>query len=308
MQFLKLFVPLILLLIGLPLAGVVISGKPLYPYLEFPPRTVYVVHATFSWWVFAALLLFIVVTVLPFLRRLVQFRKIDEEKPLPTSYFPWWGWVAVAWLVVVWILAWNRFSWFESLQAFTFSMLWLGYIVIVNALTWWRTGRCMLLDRTGYFLALIPLSAIFWWYFEYLNRFVQNWFYIEVGILGSWAYFWQATLSFATVLPAVLGTYELLASFPGIVGGLENAWSVTWLNSKRIAWILLMFSAAGLAAVGIWPNALFSLLWLAPLALITALQIIGGKESILSGPVKGDWREIWRAVLAGLLCGFFWEM
>ncbi len=308
MRFLILFVPLSLMLIGLPLTGVIVSGKPLALYFEFPPRTVYVIHAEFSWWAFTATTLFIVVVVFPFLNRIVRLRVRGEENPVPAAYYPWWGWLALAWLGVVWLLAWNRFTWFAPFQPFTFSMLWLGYIVIVNALTWWRTGRCMLVDRPGYFLALVPLSATFWWYFEYLNRFVQNWLYIDIGTLGPWDYFWQATLPFATVLPAVLGTRELLTTFPGINGGLENVWSMTSKHLKRIAWILLMLSAVGLAAIGVWPNALFSLLWLAPLALITALQIIRDEKTILDGPVKGDWREIWQGALAGLVCGFFWEM
>ena len=308
MRFLTLLVPLVLMLIGLPLAGVILAGKPLALYFEFPPRTVYVVHAAFSWWAFAATTLFIIVVVFPFLNRVVRYRVSGEQSPVHAAYFPWWGWLAAASLAIVWLLAWNRFAWFAPFQAYTFSMLWLGYIVIVNALTWWRTGRCMLTCRPGYFLALVPLSATFWWFFEYLNRFVQNWFYIGGGTLGPWDYFWQATLPFATVLPAVLGTRELLATFPRLSGGLENAWTLTWMHSRRIAWILLMVSAAGLAAVGVWPNALFSMLWLAPLALITALQIIRVEGCILDGPVRGDWREIWQAALAGLVCGFFWEM
>ncbi len=308
MRFLILFVPLFLMLIGLPLTGVIVSGKPLALYFEFPPRTVYVVHAVFSWWAFAATTLLILVVVFPFLNRVVRFRMSGEENPVAAGYYPCWGWLAVAWLIAVWLLAWNRFAWFAPFQVYTFSMLWIGYIVTVNALTWWRTGRCMLTNRPGYLLALVPLSATFWWYFEYLNRFVQNWFYIDISILGPWDYFWQATLSFATVLPAVLGTRELLATFPGINGGLENAWTMTWMHLKRIAWTLLIVSAVGLAAIGVWPHALFSLLWLAPLALITALQLIMNEKTILDGPVKGDWREIWQGALAGLVCGFFWEM
>jgi hypothetical protein len=308
MRLLKLLIPLALMLIGLPIAGIILAGKPLDLYLEFPPQTAYVVHADFSWWVFASTTLFIVITVFPFLHRVARFRLSGEEISVNAAHFPWWGWLAVAWLAVVWLLAWSRFPWFAPVQAFTFTMFWLGYIVIVNALTWWRTGRCMLTHRSGYYLALAPLSAIFWWFFEYLNRFVQNWFYIGVDAIGQWDYFWQATLPFATVLPAVLGTRELLATFPRLSGGLKNAWIMTWIHSKLIAWILLMVSAAGLAAVGVWPNALFSLLWLAPLALITALQIIMNEKSVLDGPVKGDWREIWQIALAGLVCGFFWEM
>jgi hypothetical protein len=308
MRFLILLASLVLMLIGLPLAGIILAGKPLVMYLEFPPRSVYVFHARFSWWLFAATTLFIVAVVFPFLNRVVRFRVSGEKNQVSNAYFPWWGWLAVAWLVVVWLFAWNRFTWFAPFQAFTFSMLWLGYIVIVNALTWRCTGRCMLTYRPGYFLALAPISAIFWWYFEYLNRFVQNWFYIGVGTIEPWDYFWQATLPFATVLPAVLGTRELLATFPRLSWGLENAWTMTWMHSKPIAWILLMVSAVGLAAIGVWPNALFPLLWLAPLVLITSMQTIMVEESVLDGPVKGDWREVWQVGLAGLVCGFFWEM
>ena len=307
MQFLKLLVPLVLMFTGLPLAGIVLAGKPLDLYLEFPPRTVYVVHAEFSWWTFAVITSFILVTVFPFIYRIFRSRPSSEEK-VNDARFPWWGWLAVTWLAVAWLLAWTRFPWFAPMQGFTFSMLWLGYIVIINALTWRRTGRSMLTHRPGYFLALFPLSAIFWWFFEYLNRFVQNWFYLGIDTLGPWDYFWQATLPFATVLPAVLGTRDLLATFPRLSAGLGNAWTMTWIKSKTIAWILLIVSAVGLAAIGVWPNALFSMLWLAPLALITALQIIMDEESVLDGPVRGDWREIWQVALAALMCGFFWEM
>ena len=308
MRFLTVLVRLLPMLIGLPLAGVFLAGMPLARYLEFPPRTAYVVHADFSWWAFAVTSLMVVVAVTPFINRIVRFRVSGGASPVRPTSFPWWGWLAVVWLAVVWQLAWNRFAWFASLQSFTFSMLWLAYIVIVNALTWKRTGRCMLTTRPAFLLALFPFSAAFWWFFEFLNRFVQNWTYVGIGTLGAWEYFWQATLPFATVLPAVLGTRELLASFPRLSAGLERAWTMSWMRSKRMAWIVLMISAAGLAAVGVWPNALFSVLWLAPLVLITALQIIMGEASILDGPATGDWRVLWQVALAGLVCGFFWEM
>jgi hypothetical protein len=65
---------LTLILISLPLAGVALAGKPLAPYLEFPPRTVYVIHSAFSWWV-------IVAAVLPFARRIARTRGSIEASP-----------------------------------------------------------------------------------------------------------------------------------------------------------------------------------------------------------------------------------
>jgi hypothetical protein len=100
----------------------------------------------------------------------------------------------------------------RPVQPLTFTPLWLGYIVIVNAVTFRRIGRCMMFHRPRYFLSLFPLSAAFWWSFEYLNRFVQNWHYLGGQELTAWEYVWQATLPFATVLPAVLGTAELLTT------------------------------------------------------------------------------------------------
>ena len=114
--------------------------------------------------------------------------------------------LGLVWTSVAWILAWNRFEWLGVLQLHTFTPLWLGYIVIINAVTNTRTGHCMLLHRPRYFLSLFPLSAGFWWSFEYLNRFVHNWYYVGAGNFSAGEYILLATLSFSTVLPAVLGT------------------------------------------------------------------------------------------------------
>ena len=111
---------------------------------------------------------------------------------------PAWGWAGLALLGASWLLAWNRFEWLAPVQRHTFTPIWLGYIVLVNALTWRRTARCMLWDRPRRLLLLFPVSAGFWWLFEYLNRFVQNWFYVGVAGLEPWQYFWQATLPFST--------------------------------------------------------------------------------------------------------------
>ena len=71
----------------------------------------------------------------------------------------------------------------------------------------------MLTDRPGLLALLFPVSALFWWFFEYLNRFVQNWYYVEVSKFSPLEYALLATLSFSTVLPAVLGTRDLLLTF-----------------------------------------------------------------------------------------------
>ena len=321
---------LVLLLAGLPLLGIVIVGQPLDRYLEFPPRTRYVQHAPFSWTVFIALALCIVGSVAPFVLRIVTLRLTPDalrhpvgtsldhqfvEKRFtfgergPTSHaLPGWGWLGAALTALSWVLAWNRFVWFEPLQPFTFTPLWLGYILLINAYTFKRTGRCLMLDRPRSFLWLFPLSSAFWWFFEYLNRFVQNWYYIGAQELTPLEYFLHATVPFSTVLPAVLGTTELLASYPWISAGLEQFRPIQSTNVKIVGWVIFLLASAGLTGIGIWPGYLFPLVWVAPLLLITSLQAVAGEETIFSSVARGGWKSLWLPALAALVCGFFWEM
>ncbi|MFQ6022191.1 MAG: hypothetical protein ACE5NW_05670 [Acidiferrobacterales bacterium] len=305
---LTLFIPLAAMLIGLPLMGVALAGKPVSLYLAFPPVTTFVVHAPFSWWVFWTLVVLVLAFVTPFIYCVIRSTTPTQDMSAQTRVLPWWGWLGIAIMVLAWSLAWNRFSWFQRFQEYTFSPLWLGYILFINALTRKRTGHCMLQDRTGYFLALFPLSAGFWWFFEYLNRFAQNWHYVGVSELGPWEYFWQATLPFSTVLPAVLSTRDCLASFPRLSSGLLRVWPIRLIRPKQVAWATLLIAGLGLAGIGIWPEHLYALLWVAPLFIIVALQATGGEPTIFDSVADGDWRRLWLAALAALICGFFWEL
>lgn len=308
---------------GLPLLGVWWAGKPVASYLEFPPTTRFVAHEPFSWPIFIGLAVVIVGMLAPFWSYGLRTQRPGlpatadpshvsrvtfHERRASLGRFPWWGWLALFWTSGWWLLAWTRFEWMHPLQPHTFAPLWSGYIVVVNALTYRRTGRCMLLHRPRYVLSLFPLSAFFWWFFEYLNRFVQNWHYVGGGELSAWEYLVRATLPFSTVLPAVLGTAEWLSSFPRLSAGLDRFVTVEFKNRMTWGWALLMGSAVGLFGLGLWPDYLFSLVWVAPLLLITSLQVIRDEPTIFSDTAHGDWRTLWAAALAALICGWFWEM
>ena len=303
-------IDILLLLLVLPLAGLIAAGLPVtMAHLEFPPLTQYVRHAGFSWPVFCFLAFSIAVAVGPFL--LKSFR--SRSRPIPDAPgsgkpFPWWGWAGLALTACVWVLAWTRFPWFEPFQLFTFSPLWFGYILAVNALSYRRSGRCMLLDRPKYFAVLFPVSACFWWFFEYLNRFVQNWYYLGVNHISALEYFLFATLPFSTVLPAVLGTFEYLKTFPRLGAGLDNFLPIRIGRPRLLAGAVFILTCTALAGIGVWPDLLFPALWLSPLLIISSYQAMRGRPTIFSPAAGGDWRRICLLALSALICGFFWEM
>jgi len=334
------------MLLGLPLAGVLLAQAPLSRYFEFPPRTYYVEHAPFSSIAFIAYSLFVVLTLSPFLVRALRHGVPREKPSAPASppfdsaglrsgrppepspsfgtlfrakdlgpkprddlraRFPWWGWCGVALGLVSWILAWNRFPWFSGYQAHTFTPLWIAYILTVNGFTYRRTGTCLLLRRPLSFLLLFPASAVFWWFFEYLNRFVQNWSYTGADFAPA-EYFLFATLSFSTVLPAIATTRAWLLSFSWWNGAFQHFFPVQVSSPRLFAEAVLTAAGTGLLLLGVYPNHLFALLWVSPLLILVSLQVLLKETHVLSPLRDGDWRFLLASALAALLCGVFWEM
>jgi hypothetical protein len=179
---------------------------------------------------------------------------------------------------------------------------------MINGWTFHRTGFCMMLDRPRFLLALFPASAVFWWCFEYLNRFVQNWYYVGPQTFTPWEYVLHATISFSTVLPSVLSTMELLASMPVVTAGLKQLPPLRLSNRHRTSWGVLIVATVGLAGIGIFPGLLFPLVWVAPLLLITAMQMLGGQDTLFSRTEQGDWSSLWLGAVAALGCGLCWEL
>lgn len=298
-----------LMLVGLPLAGVVFSGRDIRPFLEFPPLTRYVVHAGFSWPIFGLVAAADLMLASLLVQTVCRGRRSTRDLAKSSrGRFPGWGWIGLSIMVFGWALAWTRFSWFEAFQRHTFVLPWTGYIAVVNALCVRRGTPCPMLDRPGRFLLLFPASALFWWFFEFLNRFVQNWYYLGVDIFGPTGYVVFASLAFSTVLPAVLSTHAFLRTFPALDKGLTGLRPIAPARPRIIAGLSLLSGGTGLMFIGIWPDHLFPLLWVAPLLIFCALQTLSGRQNIFSPLRRGDWRNVAVPALAALTCGFFWEM
>lgn len=300
----------LLIVLCLPLAGVIISGTPISSYLEFPPRTQYVDHAPFSWFAFALCLLVILGVLFPFLR---QVWRTQESVSLPDSEnprrrFAWWGLLGFSFTALFWLLAWSRFDWFSIFQPHTFAPLWLGYIVTINAVTEHRAGTCLLKKHPIRFLLLFPLSAGFWWVFEWLNRFVQNWTYQTPTVYSAGEYFLYASISFSTVLPAVASTAEMLQSFPAISQRFSRSWPFALESYRTLTIALFSLAASSLLLIGILPNFLFPLLWVSPLIILICLQLLLEGTSLFPELSRGDWSRLISWSLAALVCGFFWEL
>lgn len=299
------------MIIALPLLGIVAAGRDAALYLEFPPTTRYVQHAEFSWAWFAFFTLADLVLMGALSKAVCCGRKRKTVSASPASArkpFPCWGWIGIVICLLSWLLAWQRFTWFWLFQPHTFLPIWAGFILAVNALAVKRSGSCLMLRRPIRFALLFPASGVFWWVFEFFNRFVQNWYYTGIEGMGPGQYSYFSSLAFATVLPGVLSMIDLLLTFPALGNGLARCRPTRLPAAPWIAWVLLLSAGVGLALIGIFPDQLFALLWVSPLLIALCLQRLAGHPTLLHPLRHGDWRPVVVPALAALACGFFWEM
>jgi hypothetical protein len=285
-----------------PLLGLLAAGQSVERYTDFPPRTQAVAHAPFEWGAFIALSVPAFGALMLYAAALL--RATPRPSPLHPKAFPWWGWLGLALIAAGWLLAWTEGLVAPGWRRHTFTPLWLGYVLTVNALVFRGTGRSPLTDRTGWFLALFPVSAAFWWLFEHLNQFVNSWHYSGVYATSDWDYFLQATGPFSTVLPAVASTLAWLRQFPRI----EVLALPPIQVSRALAWLALATGAAALSATGVSPELFYAVLWIGPPLVLSSLQQILVGETLLSPLARGDWRPLLQPALAALVCGFFWEL
>ena len=293
----------------LPILGIRMAGYPLADYLHFPP-----VYRLVQYPEYASLLLGACLLLGVGLIALWLVLRRSNVIDLPGTHahaglkFPFWGWAGLALGAGAWVLAWNRFSWFEFFQPYTFTPLWVAYIVVVNAIVLRRSGRCPLLHETLRFLMLFPVSGCFWWVFEYFNRFAQNWVYWGVERWSVIEYFVHASISFSTVLPAVYSTRKLLETFPGLQRFFTRGPVVRLSYERRIAVVVLFAVALAFLFIGLYPQWLFPLLWTGPLFGWLALNSLAGRPCDFGGLRSGDWSYVLSWAFAALICGFFWEM
>lgn len=306
------------LLLGVPYLCCVSCGRDevLAGVLQFPPRTedwgfhperLWNVRHPFNWWWFLGMAAFTFVCVFPLVRRGWRMLKTLPRRSA-VGKFPPWGWAGLALVAVAWTVTWNRFPCFRSCQAIiSYFPVWTGYIVTVNALCQWRSGRCPLTDHPLLYALTFPVSSLFWWFFEYLNRYVWNWYYLGIADMGAGEYTFYATLCFASVLPAVLSTAALLGTFRFFDDSNYRNMARVNVRSLTSRVVLLVLSAVGLTGIVFFPEYAFPLLWISPLMVFVLVQILLKEPCILDRLKEGSWGEVFRFEIAALICGFFWE-
>ena len=189
----------------------------------------------------------------------------------------------------------------EPFYTWFYAFAWWSYIFFVESFLFARGHRSQLFADPTRFILLLPLSVTIWLIFEGFNFRLQNWHYLclppQRGL--RWLGY---TIAFATVVPAILATRNLLDIF-----GIFRHTGTVPAVLHRLKSHFVKIGIAMLVLPMLFPKIFFPLVWLAFIFLLEPFNYRSGADSILRDLEKGSGRNLYLLLLSGLLCGILWE-
>jgi hypothetical protein len=217
-------------------------------------------------------------------------------------YWPLRGWVGFMLVAVCWPLNWVLPG---ARTSYLFFPLWLGYILIIDALVQGRTSNSLWSRSRKNFVLLFFISSPVWWLFELINLRTGNWEYTGRDLFSPLEFNLLSTVSFSTVIPAVFETATLMRSF-------------SWMErfaagprvpiTRRVFVGLLVIGLAMLALMLFLPTIFYPFAWTSLLFIFEPINYWTGRPCFLRKLREGDWRTVMSLAFGALVCGFFWEM
>ncbi len=230
-------------------------------------------------------------------------RKIPlREKPLPRYVLPYRGLLGLALIALFWPASWLQLG---LLGHYSFFPLWLGYILTLEGLVLRRTGTSLIQRNPWTFAGMFVFAIPFWWFFEGVNQFTENWRYIGNEDRSTTHFILFSSWAFSIVVPAVLETAEYLNS-TRFMDRLSTGPSVK--PSKTFITGVVLMGVMCLIALTIWPRYAFPVTWLGVFFILDPINYLQSRPSVLAAVKHGEWRLPWSLALGALVCGFFWEM
>ena len=180
------------------------------------------------------------------------------------------------------------------------TLMVFAYTMLTNFMIKRITGNSPINIQRNYYLWMAAASVILCWLLAYLNLFTAS------GLASQGESAMQIVLYtpiFALLAPAVLITRALLGSFSGPLKLLARGLVLPVRGGESTSIFLVSIAVLGLLGGAAWPAQLDWLMWLSPLLLLAALQLLWHESTIFSGLKSGDWGRVICAVLAGMIVG-----
>lgn len=222
--------------------------------------------------------------------------------PYPVRKMPWFGWLGLVIMIVSEIALKGGFR--PVALVFT-PIMWTGYILLVDGWIWARGGISYFINRQEKWPMLALISVLIWVMFEGFNFKVQAWEYFNrpEPFLRDLIYTW----AFATIIPALLRTRTLFASFKFFDRAIR--WKIQftpfYLGLSFVAGIAFTFLPVMFDDY--LANLFIPFIWVGLIFLLEPINYRIGAPSIYRDLEEGKVSFFWQILAAGFFCGLLWE-
>lgn len=225
--------------------------------------------------------------------------------------FKIYGIIGIALIILVEI---NFFLKIQPFANWYFPIIWISYILTIDALVYKIKGNSLMSNRPYTLLGMFIISSLFWWIFEFINLRIDNWNYS--GLEGFVVYTGVneistntiknlfGALSFATVLPALFETVELIRSLNLFENKkLRKHYKIT----KTFLYITVSLGIICFILPIFFPTFTFPLVWLTFFLLLDPINYLNKQPSIIEHLKDRKLAIPLSLLFAGIILGFFWE-
>ncbi|MDR3492076.1 MAG: hypothetical protein P4M12_08560 [Gammaproteobacteria bacterium] len=193
----------------------------------------------------------------------------------------------------------------EPYANYYFPFIWFGYIFVVDAIVYQKNNDSLICNHFGTFCMMLIFSSIFWWVFEGINYFaVNDWHYVGSYTAIIWMKLIYKTAAFSTVLPAVWVTYDLVKALH-LFDKLH--FNVKYKINKITLCCIVAAGVISFILTAYIPTLAFPLVWIYFFLILDPINYMNKQPSIIENLINGKLNIPVSLMLAGLICGFFWE-
>src|SRR3989344_8347505 len=216
----------------------------------------------------------------------------------------------------IFLILFTQLNFFFKIQPFAnwyFPLVWFGYILTIDAIIYKIKRHSLISNRFHDFINLLLLSSLFWWFFEFINVATGNWNYINAvnnklynNLIGDITFIamLKATISFSTVLPAIVETAHLIRLTHWFdKAKLKKHHKIT----KTLLNTMFALGIISLILPFIFPHYAFPLVWISLFFLLDPINYLHKQPSIISHLKDGKLKTPFSLIAAGTICGFLWE-
>jgi len=208
-------------------------------------------------------------------------------------------------IILILLVQLNFFFNIEPFARWYFPLIWFGYIFLIDAITYKLKNHSLLMNKPKQLLLMLILSSLVWWMFEYVNYVLRNWQYVNIDVFTSKTevllFSW---LSFATVIPAVFETVDLLRTihlFDNVT--LKRKHNIT----KRFLYSMIGIGIVASMFIMLFPKQLFPFIWVSFYFILDPLNYLHKQPSIIQHLKDRKLAIPLTLFIAGIGCGVLWE-